>query len=74
MTVLVYKPTDGIQSDGTPVTPLEGYTVLWQITDNDPAGTLTADSVVTDSNGMATVTLNQDAPVIGDNGITMSGR
>ena len=77
MTVLVYKPTDGIKADDTPVTPLEGVTVLWQITDNDPAGTLTADSVVTedsvvtDSNGEAIVTLKQVTPAIGENGITM---
>lgn len=72
MTVLVFKPTAGMTIDGTPVQPLSGVTVQWDITDNDPAGTLTAMSTVTDANGMATVTLNQDSPATGANTVTMS--
>jgi len=57
--------------------PHVGYRVSWEITDNTPAAHFvstrgTTASSVTDSTGQATAVLEQDAPVSGDNVVSIS--
>ena len=72
MTITVFRASSGMDVDGNPAAPLEGETVAWRITENDPAATLTQMETSTDSLGRATATLEQVTPVPGDNTVTIS--